>query len=156
MTPFPLQLLPRWCPFCGKRTIIGHGQRRKQVHDDVHDVIAVRRGRCRPCHKTFTVLPVWSPPSGHYSFRCRQQAAKRSEEERGSLEQSTPTLRDPNRLPDPSTLRRWMLNRALSLAFALQAGFWKALGRDFLNAPTILAWDLPALCRMLRIEASSP
>jgi hypothetical protein len=31
-----------------------------------------------------------------------------------------------------------------------------AIGNRFLQAPTILAWDLNAVCRMLRIEARSP
>ena len=74
MTEIPLDLLPRLCPLCGERTIIGHGQRLKQAHDQRHQQIWIRRGRCRPCHKTFTVLPDWSPPSGHYSLHCRQQA----------------------------------------------------------------------------------
>jgi hypothetical protein len=30
---FPLALLPRRCPRCGRHTIIGHGQRRKQAHE---------------------------------------------------------------------------------------------------------------------------
>ena len=34
----------------------------------------MRRGRCPECKKTFTVLSFWSPPSGHYSYNCRQQA----------------------------------------------------------------------------------
>jgi hypothetical protein len=92
VTTFPLDLLPRWCPFCGNRSIIGHGHRRKQAHDEVHDVIRFRRGRCPPCHKTFTILPVWSPPSGHYSFHCRKQAAQRIEQPGSSWEQSIPSL----------------------------------------------------------------
>ena len=74
MTQIPLQLLPRLCPFCGERTIIGHGQRLKQAHDTQREQIWIRRGLCRPCKKTFTVLPDWSPPSGTYSFHCRQKA----------------------------------------------------------------------------------
>jgi len=66
--------LPRHCPCCDRDTIVGHGRRRKQAHDDKHDWIWVRRGRCPPCKKTFTVLPVWSPPSGHYSYECHRQA----------------------------------------------------------------------------------
>src|ERR1700731_1228054 len=27
-------------------------------------------GLCRLCGKTFTILPGWSPPYGHYSFIC--------------------------------------------------------------------------------------
>jgi hypothetical protein len=60
VTEIPLRLLPRLCPVCGERTIIGHGQRLKLAHDRRHQQIWIRRGRCRPCHKTFTVLPDWS------------------------------------------------------------------------------------------------
>jgi len=156
VTTFPLDLLPRWCPFCGDRTIIGHGQRRKLAHDEVHDVIRVRRGRCPPCHKTFTILPIWSSPSGHYSFHCRKQAAERIVQQNGGWEESIPNLRDPDRLPDPCTLRRWAARRLLSLWFSFQLGLWKVLGWSFLGAPTILAWDCPAFCRILRMEAASP
>jgi hypothetical protein len=41
----------------------------------------------------------------------------------------------------------------LSVCCWLQAG---VLGEYFLRAPTILAWDLGALCRILPIEAKSP
>ena len=155
MTTFPLDLLPRQCPFCGNRTIIGHGQRCRQAHDDVHDFIRIRRGRCPPCHKTFTILPVWSPPRGHYSFHCRKQAAQRIEQD-GNWEQSIPSLKDPNRLPDPSTLRRWAARRLVSLWSSFRAVLWRVTGWNFLNVPTILAWDCPAFCRILRIEAGSP
>jgi hypothetical protein len=62
----------------------------------------VRRGRCPPCKKTFTVLPVWSPPSGHYSYECRRQAC-----DAVAKGKSAPHCRDPTRLPDDSTPRRW-------------------------------------------------
>ena len=156
VTRFPLELLPRLCPLCGNQTIIGHGQRRKQAHDQVREVIYVRRGLCRPCRQTFTILPTWSPPSRHYSLHCRRSAAERIEQQHGSWEQSVPHVRDPDRLPDPSTLRRWTAHRLISLWSSLYAGLWKVLGWGFLNVPTILAWDLPAACRILRIEASSP
>src|SRR5215470_15627632 len=71
---FPLALLPRRCPRCSQDTITGHGRRRKQAYDEGHDWIWIRRGVCRPCGLTFTILPHWSPPYGHYSFRCREQA----------------------------------------------------------------------------------
>jgi Domain of unknown function (DUF6431) len=153
---FPLAMLPRWCPLCGNRTIIGHGQRCKQAHDEFHDVIGIRRGRCRPCHKTFTILPAWSAPNGHYSFPCRKQAAERIEQQGGGWEQSTPGLKDPSRLPDPSTLRRWAARRLVSLWSSFRAALCKVTGGRFLNGPTILAWDCPAFCRILRIEAGSP
>jgi hypothetical protein len=31
-----------------------------------------------------------------------------------------------------------------------------AIGEHFLQAPTIVAWDLSAVCRILPIEARSP
>jgi hypothetical protein len=37
--------------------------------------------------------------------RC--QALRRRFEEHCSWEEATPSLKDPNRVPDPSTLRRW-------------------------------------------------
>ena len=40
-----LARMPRECPCCRQRTIVGHGLRRKQAHDDLHDRIWVRRGR---------------------------------------------------------------------------------------------------------------
>jgi len=156
VTGFPLELLPRRCPLCGNQTIIGHGQRRKQAHDQLHDVICIRRGLCRPCRKTFTILPTWSAPNSHYSLHCRRQAAERMEQPHLSWEQSAPLIRNPDRLPDPCTLRRWTTRRLISLWSSLYAGLWKALGWGFLNAPTILAWDLPAACRILRFEAGSP
>jgi len=46
--------------------------------------------------------------------------------------------------------------RLVSLRSSLRAGLWKALGWSFLNTPTILAWDFPAACRILLLEASTP
>ena len=43
----PLDLLPRRCPVCRDDTIIGHGRRLRQCHDDQHERIWVRRGICR-------------------------------------------------------------------------------------------------------------
>ena len=69
------------------------------------------------------------------------------------MEQAVPHCKDPSRSPDPSTLRRWAHRRLLSVCCWLKAG---AMGALFLRAPTIVAWDLSALCRMLPLEASSP
>jgi hypothetical protein len=149
---FPLELLPRRCPLCGDDTIIGHGQRRKQAHDQCHDLIWVRRGICHPCSKTFTILPDWLAPSGHFSLRCRQQACE-SLAAGECIEQAAPHCNDPSRSPDTSTLRRWAHRRLLSLCWWVKAG---AIGAHFLRAPTILAWDLSAVCRILPIEARSP
>jgi hypothetical protein len=145
-----LNLLPRLCPLCRDETIIGHGRRFRQAHDDQHESIWVRRGICRPCGKTFTILPDWLAPSGHYSLRCRQQACERIGAG-DTAEQAVPQCKDPSRAPDASTVRRWAQRRLLT--------FWcwaEAHGRHFLLAPTIVAWDLSALCRILPLEARSP
>ena len=52
----------RRCPVCEQESIIGHGRRRKQAHDEHHDWIGVRRGRCAICGRTFTFLPLFSLP----------------------------------------------------------------------------------------------
>ena len=143
-TPFPLRMLPRRCPVCGNRSIVGHGLRRKQAHDLRHDWILIRRGLCRACRKTFTVLPTWSPPYGHYSLYCRQQAWESLRQAR-SWEESVPNTKEPDRLPDPSTVRRW----ALSL---LRFGLLLA---NIFRPPTILAWDWGAIRSILPVEVNS-
>jgi hypothetical protein len=147
-----LDLLPRRCPVCHDDTIIGHGRRLRQGHDDWREWIWVRRGICQPCRKTFTILPDWLAPSGHYSLRCRQQACERIAVG-DAVEQAAPHCKDPSRSPDPSSLRRWAQRRLLSVCCWVQAG---AMGEHFLRTPTIVAWDLGAVCRILSFEARSP
>jgi len=148
----PLDRLPRRCPVCRNDTIIGHGRRLRQSHDDRRECVWVRRGVCQPCKKTFTILPDWLAPSGHYSLRCRQQSCERIAAG-DTVEEAAPHCKDPTRLPDPSTLRRWAQRRLLTVWCWVRAG---APGPHFLQSPTILAWDLRALCRILPIEARSP
>jgi hypothetical protein len=97
----------RRCPLCEQDSIVGHGRRRKQAHDEDHDWIPIRRGLCNLCGKTFTFLPAFSPPYGHYSFIARSQALRRYFLEGCSWEAAAPAVKDPDRLADPSTLRRW-------------------------------------------------
>ena len=101
------EIILRRCPACEHDSIIGHGRRRKQAHDEHHDWIGIRRGRCPSCGKTFTFLPLFSLPYTHYSLPARCQALRRRFAEHCSWEEAVPTLKDPNRVPDPSTLRRW-------------------------------------------------
>jgi hypothetical protein len=155
VTEIPLWLLPRRCPFCGERTIIGHGQRLKAAHDERHQQLWIRRGRCRPCHKTFTVLPDWSPPSGHYTIHCRQQAWELLRPSDATWERSVPNVADASRSPDPSTLRRWA-GALLHLGTLLALKLWQATGCSASTPPTILAWDWTAVRRILPLEASSP
>jgi hypothetical protein len=146
----PLGLLPRLCPLCHNDTIIGHGRRVRQANDDRHQRIWVRRGICHPCQKTFTILPEWLTPFAHFTLRCRQQACERISAG-DAAEHSAPHCRDPSRLPDPCTVRRWCWRRLLSVCC------WSgSYGQHFLQGPTILAWDLAALCRILPLEARSP
>jgi hypothetical protein len=132
--------------------IVGHGRGFRQGHDDQHGCIWVRRGICQPCRKTFTILPDWLAPYGHYSLHCRQQSCERIAGG-DSAEQAAPHCKDPTRLPDPSTVRRWAHRRLLSVWCWVRTG---AQDENFLQTPTILAWDLSALCRILPIEARSP
>jgi hypothetical protein len=97
----------RQCPVCLRDSIIGHGRRRKQAHDEDHDWIQIRRGFCNLCGKTFTFLPPLSPPYCHYSLTARSQALRRYFVEGCGWEASAPMVKNPNRLADPSTLRRW-------------------------------------------------
>lgn len=110
----------------------------------------MRRGRCRRCRKTFTVLPLWLAPFGHYSLQCRQQACERIAAG-NTLEQAVPDCRDAIRSPDPVTISRWAQRRLTSVWCG-----WSAFRDHFACAPTIFAWDLLALCRILLREARSP
>jgi hypothetical protein len=101
------QIILRRCPVCEQETIIGHGRRRKQAHDEHHDWIGIRRGRCVRCGRTFTFLPVFSLPYTHYSLIARCQALLRRFREHCSWEKSAPKFKDADRVPDSSTVRRW-------------------------------------------------
>ena len=148
----PLHLLPRRCPRCHNHSIVGHGRRLRLAHDDRHQQIWVRRGICRPCRKTFTILPDWLVPAAPFTLRCRQLSCERLAAG-DSAEEAAPHCQDPSRSPDPSTLRRWAYRRLHGVWCWLKSG---GRGPHFLRAPTILAWDLRAFCRILPIEARSP
>ena len=104
---------------CDRDSIVGHGRRRKQAHDEHHDWIQIRRGICNCCGKTFTFLPPFSLPYTHYSLLARGQALRLCFVEHCSLEAAAPTVMDPDRVADPSTLRRWF--RSLDSS---QPSFW--------------------------------
>ncbi len=148
----PLELLPRRCPVCRDDTIIGHGRRRRQSHDEQHEWIWVRRGICGPCRKTFTILPNWLAPFARFTLHCRQQACENIAAG-NAVEQAAPHCKDPTRLPDPCSVRRWAQRRLISLWSWIKAGVHH---QHFLQSPTILAWDLGAVCRILPLEARSP
>jgi len=87
--------------FSVQDSIVGHGRRRKQAHEH-HDWIGNRRGLCNRCGKTFTSLPPFSPPYGHYSFVARSQALQRYFLKGRCWEDAAPG--SPG---GPSTLRQW-------------------------------------------------
>jgi Domain of unknown function (DUF6431) len=148
----PLDRLPRWCPVCRDTTIVGHGRRLRNAHDDRHERVWIRRGICQRCDATFTILPDWLVPLSHYGLRCRQQACERIAAGE-SAEQATPHCKDPARLTDSSTVRRWAWRRVLSVwCWAKTA----AAAEYSLNLPTLLAWDLSVFCRILPLEAEGP
>lgn len=101
------ELLPRECPRCHCSSIVGHGRRRKQAHDEKHDWIRIRRGICKLCRTTFTFLPIFSLPYCHYSLVAQSQAVWTYFVEGCSLDMSAPLMKDPDLIPASSTLRRW-------------------------------------------------
>ena len=133
--------LPRQCPGCGKVAVIGHGRRLRQAHDRVHDSIRVRRGLCNHCDRTLTVLPHWCVPRASYNLSAREQAMARLASGE-TLEQAAPDCRDPHRIADPSTIRRWFWRRIESLRFFCR--------------PTLLAWDWRAAAAILIVERTPP
>ena len=122
----------RQCPECLTDSVIGHGRRRKQAHDEDHDWIGIRRGLCTQCWKTITFLPLFSLPYTHYSLMARSQALQRFFVDGCSLELAVPLVKDPNRVPDVSTVRRWFC----SLDSAERLGCLQQLHLDLPSAPT--------------------
>ena len=141
--------LLRQCPRCGRDSIVGHGRRVKGAHDKEHAEIRIRRGICRPCHVSFTFLPLWSLPGTHYSLYCRRDSLRRYSEGH-SAEQAGAAVRDPGRLPDASTVLRWVGRRITAL---LAWSGWEAVWR---RTPTILAWDCSWLGRTLNFARGWP
>jgi hypothetical protein len=101
------EIILRHCPICKRDSIVGHGRRRKQAHDEHHSWIGIRRGRCSGCGKTFTFLPLFSLPYTHFSLFARCQALWLRFRGHCSWEKAMPRLKDADRLPDASTIRRW-------------------------------------------------
>ena len=93
-----------------------------------------------------------SLPYTHYSLLARSQALQRRFVEHSSWEEATPTLKDPNRVPDPSTLRRWAhgLDRSQpALSFLRQTlarvAHWLARGDPADHQAGPLSWLTPVL-----------
>ena len=136
--------LPPICPLCGG-SIVGHGRRCKQAHGPTTQIIRYRRGACRRCAVTITVLPAWSLPHTHYQLQTRQQSGVRYLAG-AALEQCAPPLQHADRSPDVRTLRRWFERRLMAVCWWSHSS---AALRLFCRPPTILAWDLAAAVRIL-------
>jgi len=146
------KIILRRCPICGQDSIIGHGHRRKQAHDQHHGWIGIHRGRCSVCGMTFTFLPLFSLPYTHYSLLARCHALQRRDAEHCSWERALPKLQDSDRLPDPSTVRRWASSLdcfQLALSFLSQTvtrvAHWLTRGHLALDQAGLPAWITPAL-----------
>ena len=123
--------------------MIGHGRRKRQAHDRLHDSIQVRRGICKRCRHTLTVLPGGCIPGTQYSLPARQEAITQLALGR-SLEQAAPECRDADRVADAATIRRWAQRRWESVCVWVQWAW-----RWWRGPPTLLAWDWRAAARML-------
>jgi len=141
----PLEFV-RTCPVCGDASVIGHGWRLRRADDARHRSILIRRGLCKLCRVTITMLPAWLIPGGHYSLHARQQAERLLLEDGQPPEQCIPQIADAKRSVDPSSVRRWFQRRWESL----RAGGWSL----FLS-PTLFAWDWKAVSRILIPEINS-
>ena len=135
--------LPRECPACRQMAVVGHGRRRRSAHDRIHDKIRVRRGKCKRCGRTLTVLPAYCVPSASYNLMARQEAMQRLADG-VPVDRAAPDCLDPDRIAAPSTLRRWFWRRMESLVFLIY------------RAPTLLVWDWRAASRILISEPNPP
>lgn len=137
----------RTCPACRADSVIGHGWRSRNAHDASHTRIHIQRGICKLCRRTLTMLPDWLIPGAIYSLAARQQAAHLASQPDSSLEACVPHCADSDRLPDPSTVRRWLLRRTESL--------WLSFLGNWFHPPTLFAWDWKAASRTLIPETNS-
>jgi hypothetical protein len=146
------KIILRRCPICEQDSIVGHGHRRKQAHDEHHDWIGIHRGRCVLCERTFTFLPLFSLPYTHYSLLARCHALQLRFVEHCSWEKALPKLKGSDRLPDPSTVRRWSSGLdclQLVLSFlnqtVIRVAHWLSRGRQAVDQARLRAWITPAL-----------
>ena len=117
-----------------------------------HDWIGIRRGRCSVCGRTFTFLPLFSLPYTHYSLPARCHALQRRFAEQYSWEKALPNLKDSDRLPDPSTVRRWSSGVdcfQVAVCFlnltVMRVAHWLARGHQAVDHAGPPAWVTPAL-----------
>ncbi len=93
-----------------------------------------------------------SLPYTHYSLLARCQALRRRFVNHCPWEEATPTLKDPNRVPDPSTLRRWAHGldaaqpaRSFLHHTVARVAHWLACGEQADPEALPLSWLTPVL-----------
>ena len=138
-----VEYLARQCPLCCCDSIIGHGRRRKQAHDEAHDWIRIRRGLCNRCHTTVTFLHRFSLPYTHYSLLARGQALQRRFLEHCTWEAAAPLVKDPDRVAAPATLRRWFGRLDSSPSFSFLRRILEAVSQALARGAVICHDGLP-------------
>jgi hypothetical protein len=137
---------------CKRDSIVGHSWRSKQAHDESHDWISFRRGICQLCRKTFSFLPWFSLPYTHYSLFARSEALRLRFVEQQGWEKAAPVVKDPNRVADSSTLRRWFASLDSSPSFSFLRKTLEAVSErldrgEILNHLGLrLSWRTVAAC----------
>jgi len=102
--------LPKTCPHCGaENSVIGNGRRLRWCIGSNSARIAVRRGKCKKCHKTFTFLPTFARPYSRYSISLVQDMLlKFFSDTESTLFESVPDIPNANVTPDFKTLYNWL------------------------------------------------
>ena len=136
--------LPRQCPGCQALAVVGHGWRRRLAQDQTHSWIRVRRGFCKACRHTVTILPAECIPGSHYSFPYRRQTLEHVAAH-VTAARAAPDCLELDCVADESTVRRWWKRRLESLARLKNK-----------LTPTLFAWDHFAGRRILIPETNSP
>jgi len=108
--------IPRVCVVCQREgregAIVSHGTRERTFHSRDRKSIKVRRGQCNEpeCRVTYTFLPCFVRPYHHYSVETQAGALAsyfaESESKSGQV-RGLPSVWDPDRSPEESTVRRW-------------------------------------------------
>ena len=92
------EIILRRCPVCERDSIVGHGRRRKQAHDEHHDWIGSIAAAAQIAGRPSLSFPLFSLPYTHYSLVARSQALQRRFAEHCSWEKALPKLKDPDRV----------------------------------------------------------
>ena len=95
---------------------------------------------------------MFSLPYTHFTLLGRSQALRMRFAEHFSWEKALPHIKDADRLPDPSTVRRWSTGVEFpqpALSFLSQTvacvTHWLTRGRQLLDQTGPLSWITPAL-----------